>query len=134
MELQDDGYCFACGKNNPQGLRLTFTPCAEGVETTFTPAREHQGWTGVVHGGIISTLLDEVMANRAIQEGRWAVTARFQVRYLAPARVGDTLRVVGKLDEAKGRMLQLSARLEGSDGTLLAEGKSTFVVPESSGA
>jgi len=48
--------------------------------------------------------------------------------------VGDTLRVVGKLDEAKGRMLQLSARLEGSDGTLLAEGKSTFVVPESSGA
>ena len=53
---------FGCGDDNPIGLRLRFTPSGEGVKASFIPSAEHQGFQEVVHGGIISTVLDEAMA------------------------------------------------------------------------
>ena len=62
--LVDNNYCFACGKENPDGLQLEFKYSEDGskVETTYIPPEKFQGWKGIVHGGIITTLLDEIMA------------------------------------------------------------------------
>ena len=76
MELIDDNYCFVCGKKNPIGLKLDFSFDGKTIKTDFIPQKEHQGYFNIVHGGIISTLLDEVMVKLAIEMGMPSVTAQ----------------------------------------------------------
>ncbi|HSQ59356.1 MAG TPA: PaaI family thioesterase, partial [Acidobacteriota bacterium] len=60
--LDDDAYCFCCGPENPIGLKLTFEETSEGrMRTLWTPRKEHQGFKDIVHGGLVATVLDEVM-------------------------------------------------------------------------
>ena len=85
--------CFACGPDNPIGLQIRFN--VEGDECTaeFTPNENHVGFSDTVHGGIIYTALDDVTANILYQQGRKAHTARCEIRYRQPARVGETLKL-----------------------------------------
>ena len=97
LQVRADHGCFGCGAANPQGLHLTFTVTDNGVISTFTPLDVHQGYEHVVHGGIISTLLDEVMAWAVAAAGIWAVTGEMQVRFRRPLQVrlhgpGDVVR------------------------------------------
>ena len=80
MKLIDDNYCFVCGKKNPIGLKLDFSFDGKTITTEFVPQKEHQGYFNIVHGGIISTLLDEAMVKLAIEMGMPAVTARMDIR------------------------------------------------------
>jgi uncharacterized protein (TIGR00369 family) len=123
--LEDDGHCFVCGLNNPEGLRLSWS--IQGKETTaeFTPEKKHQGWKDMVHGGLLAALLDEAMTRLIWKRLGAAVTAEMTVRYLAPARVGERLTVRGKvLDESK-RLVLAEAEVVRGDGTVVAkaEGK-----------
>ena len=85
MRLETNKHCFACGVENPIGLKLEFRfePRPDGGEdyvTEFTPRREHQGYVGMTHGGIITTVLDEVMARLAWVKDIPAITAKMEVR------------------------------------------------------
>jgi len=66
LSVREDGYCYACGPQNPVGLKLDFQIVEGRAETTFVPRREHQGLAGIIHGGLIGLVLDEAMASCCI--------------------------------------------------------------------
>lgn len=127
--LVDDGWCFVCGKENPGGLGLDWSLDAEGrARARFRPDRCHQGWRGVLHGGIIAALLDEAMAQCAKRTGREAVTASLAIRYRAPAPIGVALVAEAWIVGERGRVLQCEAvvRDEGNE-TCFATAEGTCV-------
>jgi uncharacterized protein (TIGR00369 family) len=112
--LVDDGWCFVCGKENPEGLGLDWSLDDAGkARARFLPARRHQGWQGVLHGGIIAALLDEAMAQCAKRTGRDAVTASLSIRYRKPAPIGATLIAEAWIAGERGRVLQFEALVRG---------------------
>ena len=123
MELRDDEYCFACGPKNPIGLHLEFRFEGDEYVADFTPEKHHQSYVGMVHGGIQVTLLDEAMAKLVWAKGIDAVTARIECRFKKPVRPGQPVRVTGRIDDNRGRLILTSAELRGPDGDVLAYAK-----------
>lgn len=125
--MRSDHACFGCGAENPIGLRLRFTADERGVSAPFVPLPEHQGFEGVVHGGIIASVLDEAMA-WATAAGTWAVTGEMRVRFRQRVQVGDRTRVRASVDESRGRIIKVSAELvREDDGSVVAAATGTFV-------
>lgn len=122
--LEDDGHCFVCGPKNSGGLRLVWDTQGRRTETVFTPQKIHQGWKGVVHGGLLAAVLDEAMTRLVWQNVGPAVTVEMTVRYLLPAKVGEPLRVVGEMDEPR-RITAARSWIEAPGGAVVAraEGK-----------
>lgn len=119
VPLKDEQKCFACGKLNPLGLHLEFTRLTETtMRTTFTPQEYHQGWAEYLHGGIISTVMDEVMARLAYDMGFRAMTAEISVRFKQAIKVGTPLVAESRLVDQNKRLLQLEATLTSSDGKI----------------
>lgn len=129
-----DHNCFGCGRGNDAGLQLSFTddPDGNGVRTTFVPAAHVEGYTGLVHGGIITTVLDEVMAWSLARHGIWAVTGALTTRYREPIRIGQPTLATGAIVRDRGRALELRGEIrDRDDRRLLAEATATFIrVPE----
>ena len=113
-QLSDNQRCFACGKNNPIGLRVDFTvdSVQRSISAKFTPSDLHQGFEGIVHGGILSTLLDEAMANLAFSLGSPAVTAELTVKLKTRAVPGEELLVTGWLTQESSRLILAAAKIE----------------------
>ena len=134
MRLEDDHYCFACGTENPGGLHLVFERGGRGVRAFFTPERRHQGYKGIVHGGIISTILDEAMAHAAIKAGYLPVTAEISVRFKSALSVGQKVLAEGWIesDPAKGRRLleAVSEMKTWPEGGLVAAARAKLMRPE----
>ncbi len=100
--------CFVCGMRNPCGLRLSFQQEAGRVYADFTGDEAHQGFPGVVHGGILASILDEAMGRVPVAtEHRWVMTARLELRYRAPARTGVPLRVWAEATDSRARMIRI---------------------------
>ena len=76
----NEGFCFGCGCNNPIGLKLKFNIDGDSLQTEFTPDKAHQGWPGLLHGGILGCLLDEAMSNIAYATGNTCLTASISIR------------------------------------------------------
>lgn len=128
-KLQDDGYCFACGPKNPHGLVLSFSSSAQGVRALFTPGKTHQGYKDIVHGGIITAVLDEAMVKAVIQKGLAAVTAEITVRFKSPLMVGETVSVEAKADKMGDKLIEASATLiRVSDGKMIAAAKGKLLI------
>jgi uncharacterized protein (TIGR00369 family)/excisionase family DNA binding protein len=127
INRRDDHACFGCGRLNPFGLQLDFVADEAGVWTDFVPGRLREGWTGTVHGGILATLLDEVLAWALFQRGIVAVTARLAITYRRPAPVGEPLRAHGWIERDRGRLVEAAGEVRDQTGTLLAEASATFV-------
>lgn len=121
-------HCFACGPLNPIGLKLEFREENDKYIAQFTPGKEHQGYDGVVHGGIVSTLLDEIMARYPYAKGLHSVTARLEVRFRQPTPVGRELTVTGWVTGKRGKMIETAGTVTLPDGTITAEGKATVMV------
>lgn len=124
--------CFACGPDNPIGLHIRFD--VEGDECTaeFTPNENHVGFSDTVHGGIIYTALDDVTANILYQQGRKAHTARCEIRYRQPARVGETLKLRGWIENERRRLVMLKGEIRRkSDDVLVADCESSFMLERS---
>jgi len=123
------GNCFVCGQNNPNGLRLNFEIDQEKktLKTTFVASPTFQGWDGIVHGGIISTLLDEAMAKLVYELGYQFVTASLEIKFKKPAPILEPLHVYGEMTEVSKRLIKAKGRVVKEDGTILAEGKSTLI-------
>lgn len=112
--------CFGCGQENPVGLRLKFVKNGDEARSEFTINKNYEGWYGVVHGGIVSTILDEAMAYTYFPKTK-GVTAKAEVRFHQPAPIDVPMIVIGKLEKRTRKILTTSARLTLKDGTLIAE-------------
>ncbi len=119
LQLEDDNCCFVCGMENSDGLRIHWT--VEGLTTSaeFTPDSKYQGWKGVLHGGIIATLLDEAMTRLVCIVYGNAVTAEMTVRYVAPAPINQLLTIRGEIIGEKGKIIEMKATIHCSP-TLIA--------------
>ena len=122
--------CFACGTNNPIGLKLDFYRQGSSICSDVILSRNHVGWQNMAHGGIISTLLDEVMSWTVIYFKKvFSVTRQIQVRYLRPVPVEVPVTVKGTItSDSKARSCQAEAILLDSKGKILAKGKGEFVI------
>jgi len=126
-DFRDDGYCFVCGPNNPIGLKLDFSLDGKVMTTEFIPRKEHQGYMDIVHGGIISTLLDEIMVKLAIELGMPAVTAQMDIRLRKAARVGNRLTLSAEILEDTSKLLLTHAKAVTDDGEVVAEATGKLV-------
>ena len=131
--------CFVCGPDNQIGLHLQFRLEDDGTcVSEFTPGPDHVGYPDVVHGGMIYSALDDVMANWLYLRGARAYTARCEIRYKSPVAVGDVLRLVGRPSVLKRNLVKMEGTAtRRSDGKVVAVATGTFVVlaqPEADGA
>ena len=121
MEFRD-AHCFACGKENPIGLKLDFSFQDGKYVAVKKLSRDYQGYDGIVHGGILTTMMDEAMAGYLNKElGQKAVTARLDVRYRKPAPVGEELTVTSWEESRKGNFVSMKATVALPDGTITTE-------------
>jgi acyl-coenzyme A thioesterase PaaI-like protein len=128
LVVRSDHACFGCGDDNPIGLRLRFAPSGEGVKASFIPGADHQGFHDVVHGGIISTVLDEAMAWATAYAGVWAVTGEMRVRFRQPLRIGDPTIVTARVVATRGRLVTTAAELVSEhDRSPIATASATFL-------
>lgn len=125
--LSDDRRCFACGPDNTAGLRMTFEYGDGTARSRVVPRREFGGWSNIMHGGIVATLLDEAMAHAAIAAGVRAVTARIEVRFRKAVPTDVPLVVEGRVEGRRGRVLEIEGTLSGEDGTRYAESHARFL-------
>ncbi len=120
LVLEDDRCCFACGMDNPDGLRVEWKVEGQAMQGSFIPEKKFQGWAGIVHGGILATLLDEAMTRLAGILSGGAVTAEMTVRYVAPASIGEPLSVKGEVVKETKRMMEMRASIHNKEGKLIA--------------
>ena len=104
--------CFACGTLNTSGMGLLLhvEPGRSHVELTLEP--RFQGWDGIAHGGIVCTILDEVMAWALVGEDNWGLTARLNVTFKRPVLVGQDLRAEGWITRSRRRVVDTAGRLD----------------------
>ncbi len=122
-----DHNCFACGGQNPIGMHLEIELGEGTARTEWVPGKDYVGWEEKVHGGIIATLLDEVMAWAPSSHDSWAVTAEMQIRYRAPANPGERLVATGRVTERRRRIYHVAGEVRGDDGRLVAEAEGRFL-------
>ncbi len=138
VNVGNDHNCFGCGRLNAHGLQLEFrmNPQGDGVWTRFLPSSQFEGYQGVIHGGIVSTLLDEVMAWSLYRDDIWAVTGQMSVRFRKPMMVGNPILAIGHIGNRRGRLIEMHGELRReADDQLLAEATARFVqVPEAQAA
>lgn len=124
-KLEDNDLCFACGKNNPIGLKLTFSLVQGEAQGTFVPHQNHQGYQGMMHGGLVATLLDEVMAHYLRLKGNTGVTGRLEIRFRHSVPLVSFLKLRAGLKKEKGNWVLLWSQLE-DRGKILAQGEGLF--------
>ena len=109
--------CMACGKGNPRGLQLDLYYADNRISTRLRIPAYAQGFPGAAHGGILCTILDEVMAWAAIETtGRFYVTGEMNVRFLAPAVTGEEILARGEIAEDKRRYLLCRGEVQDAAG------------------
>ena len=121
--------CFACGENNPIGLKLKPVYDGEKVRAEFTPREYHQGWDNAVHGGILYTLLDEVAAYAILCCGIYfGVTAKSEVKFKQIAPINEPIQISAWVTKLTRRLVETKGVLALKDNTVIAEGSSLFYV------
>jgi len=128
-----DNYCFVCGKNNPRGLHINvrYRPEEMAAETELALPREYQGWADVIHGGILSTLLDEMMAHAVWRFAGPGLTISMEVRFHTPLKPDEAIRVRGALITLNGNRRTAEAEIiRTGDGQKIASAKSRFLLLE----
>jgi uncharacterized protein (TIGR00369 family) len=137
VELDTDlhkNQCFGCGPNNPIGLKLRFRMEEGQLKTECAPDKVYQGWPGLVHGGILSLLLDEAMNNVAYLSGIVCITASMNIRLRRPVKVEQTLYITARIMRQTRKLVETAATISLGDGTVVAEGTSKQYVVEENGA
>ena len=106
-DFNDDNSCFACGQKNPIGLHLSFIYEEEtdSIVSTTTFSKSFQGWQDVLHGGIITTVLDEVMIKAAHHKGYKCATIELSVRFKQPVFLGKEYTIKGRFKNLRGKIV-----------------------------
>ncbi|MCE5313097.1 MAG: PaaI family thioesterase [Nitrospiraceae bacterium] len=122
MIFEDDKKCFACGSENSRGLHLKFSYGTDSATSRFTASADLQGYKDVTHGGIISTLLDEVMVHAALKDGAMPATAEITVRFKKPMITGQPVILEGNVTRRTSRLIETRGVIKSeSDGSIIAE-------------
>ena len=126
--------CFVCGRQNPIGLKIIFEGDGKRVSATFTAREEHQGYPGILHGGITFALLDEVIGRAAMEldpSCPWMMTAKAKMRYRKPVPIGEELTLMGELTRIRSRAVEGRGEVRLSDGSVAVEATALYVkVPQ----
>jgi acyl-coenzyme A thioesterase PaaI-like protein len=134
MKQANSSHCFVCGLSNQYGLQLSFYDTAVGEVTSNVNIPDHyQGYPGIVHGGIVAALLDEVCgrAHMGGNKPRFMYTARLEIRYRKNVPVGVPLKVIGRVLNSKSRTATSSGIIVGPGEEVLAEADALLVeIPE----
>ncbi|MFC1962817.1 beta-phosphoglucomutase family hydrolase [Chloroflexota bacterium] len=130
LPKEDFTKCFACGKDNPSGLKLSFSWDGAMAEADFTPGELHQGWPGIMHGGLVCCLLDEAMAYVVYFHGFKGLTAKTQVRLHAPLPMGEPLHITGRVTRKTRKLFETTAQVTRRDGSVGAESKATIFLAD----
>lgn len=122
--------CFVCGQANSNGLRIQFRVAEdESVEARWIPEQTWEGFPGIIHGGIVATLLDEAMSKAVALSGCTALTAELKVRYRRPSSSGQEYAIRGWVIDRQKRRIRAEAVVVGGDGVECAHGWGTFLIP-----
>ena len=113
--MRFDGHCFGCGPLNKDGLQLKFTPSADGSWVEYVVPERFQSWAGMAHGGIMALMLDEAVGWAAWHAGHPGVTGRLQVSYRRPLKLGEAVRIVGRVDNVRRSLVYVTAYIENRD-------------------
>ncbi len=120
--------CFACGQLNAHGLRLALHFEHRRCWTELVIPERFEGWEGLAHGGILSTILDEVMAWALVEQDSWGVTARMTVDFRRPVAVGTAIRAEGEITDARRRLFRTQGRIvDLGTGALLVTAEGVYV-------
>lgn len=131
MEVRFDGHCFGCGPLNTEGLRLVFVPGPDGSSVDFEVPDRYQSWTGMAHGGIVALLLDEAVGWAAWHAGHPGVTGRLQVSYRRPLKLGEPIRIVGKVERVRRTLVYANAYVENRhDRDRIADATATLMTTD----
>jgi len=131
LELPHTPNCLVCGRSNPHGLHLSLhvDPITGVVTTTFVPTKDHIGFEGIVHGGVLATVLDEAMVWAATWHGkRFCVAGEMSVRFRQSANVGEPLLVTAAIDLARSKLITATGEVRrAADNTLLTTATGKYV-------
>jgi uncharacterized protein (TIGR00369 family) len=120
--------CFGCSPDHPIGFHLRFRIDGEEVVTDFTPSENYQGPPGIMHGGLVSTLADEIAAWAIIgMLGKFGFTAQMSGKFMRPVRIGIPLEGRAKITRETARIVQVEVKIRQSDADTYA-GDFTFVL------
>lgn len=119
--------CFVCGANNPHGLRLKFWAENGAVRAEFCPDARHEGYRGIIHGGVIASALDETMFWAASYAQRcFHVSVRLELRFQRKVEVGKRYLLIGRVVECQRRICSTAAELRAEDGEICASAIGRF--------
>lgn len=120
--------CFVCGAHNPIGLQLRFETDGKIVRTRWVPRKEYSGFQTVIHGGVVATLLDEIMVWACgVITGKFTYCAELNVRYNLPVRPEQPVIATAQLAENKRRLFLASGEVRDEQGQLLASGTGKYI-------
>ena len=122
--------CFICGDKNPIGLTVRFYEKDGGASAEFVPKEGLEGYQGLLHGGILASLLDEVMIKAVLLKNVYCVTAELLVRYKKPVKVSERLPLFGYIEKENGRIYTTRGWVKNQKGELVAEGEGKYFVPK----
>jgi uncharacterized protein (TIGR00369 family) len=121
-------HCFLCGLENPIGLKLAFYDDEENrVTAHFVPQTEHQGYPGVMHGGLACALLDETIGRTLVRDDIWAMTVELNVRFIKPVPLGQALTVVGEMVRLRSRTMEGRGEIRLEDGSVAVTAEAKYI-------
>ncbi len=125
--------CYVCGPDNINGLGVPFAPDGtDGSRAVYEARDEHSGWPGLLHGGVLFSLMDEAVGWALHYQGLFGVTARVEARFRRPVAIGSSLVIRGRTIERRRRLViaRAEARCDADDGPLVAEAEATlYLIP-----
>jgi uncharacterized protein (TIGR00369 family) len=129
-EIQRYSHCFVCGDKNDIGLKLDFYEKDGKARAEFTPDKNFEGYRDILHGGILSTLLDEAMIKSILARGILTVTYQIEVKFKRPATIGEKLIIEGEITGERRKLILTEGKVFKEDGTTVAEAKGKFYKAE----
>lgn len=130
LELPHTPNCLVCGRGNPHGLHLSLhvDPASGIVTTSFTPTQNHIGFEGIIHGGILATVLDEAMVWAATWSGkRFCLCGELTVRFKESAAVGAPLTATARIETARSKLITTTSEIKRADGSLIASASGKYI-------
>jgi acyl-coenzyme A thioesterase PaaI-like protein len=120
--------CFVCGQDNPAGLKIAFEQREGGeLEATWIPGSAWEGFRGIVHGGVVSTVLDGAMSKAVAVSGTEALTAELRIRFRLPVHSGSPYQIRGWVVRRSKRLIETEAAITTLDGTEHAHAWASFL-------